>query len=183
MTLTMASLNDNLFTTLVNHAHPQEFGCYLLTRFGTLKVHIASQGIEALSFEDSRRPKTSQDCVFRVAFLNWLRSFQEMPADEQWHQLNPKGTDFQQQVWRTLLTIPIGQHLSYREVAANIGQPSASRAVGSAIAANPIALLIPCHRVVPVTNAPGNYRWGADRKLALLDAEQLPNATLHQLFE
>ncbi len=179
----MASLNDNLFTTLVNHAHPQEFGCHLLTRFGTLKVTIAAQGIKALAFEDCSRPEMSDGSVFRVTFLNWLRSFQEMPTDELWRRLSPKGTDFQQLVWRTLLDIPLGQQRNYKEIASSIGQPGASRAVGSAIAANPIALLIPCHRVVPVTGAPGNYRWGADRKLALLETEQLPNATLHQLFE
>jgi AraC family transcriptional regulator of adaptative response/methylated-DNA-[protein]-cysteine methyltransferase len=72
--------------------------------------------------------------------------------------------------------------MTYKQIATKIGQPSASRAVGSAIAANPIALLIPCHRVVPQSGGTGNYRWGPDRKLALLAAEKIAGASVYQLF-
>ena len=79
-----------------------------------------------------------------------------------------KGTRFQLKVWKTLLTIPMGKVCSYGEVARAIGQPKASRAVGSAVAANPVAYLIPCHRVIRSSGAIGHYRWGESRKRAML---------------
>jgi AraC family transcriptional regulator of adaptative response/methylated-DNA-[protein]-cysteine methyltransferase len=79
-----------------------------------------------------------------------------------------QGTVFQIKVWEALLAIPSGQIHTYQEVADKIGQPSAVRAVASAIAKNPIALLIPCHRVIRSTGAISQYRWGEGRKAALL---------------
>ena len=179
----MASLNDNLFTRLVNHANPQEFGCYLQTAWGALKIRISRGCLAALIFEDGTRPESNDDSVFRPLFMNWLHAFQNMSFNEKWSQLAPLGTEFQLSVWRTLLEIPLGQQVTYREIATRIGQSTASRAVGSAIAANPIAVLIPCHRVVPSVGGTGNYRWGTERKLALLEAEQLERADLYQLFQ
>jgi AraC family transcriptional regulator of adaptative response/methylated-DNA-[protein]-cysteine methyltransferase len=85
--------------------------------------------------------------------------------------LDVRATAFQWQVWTALAAIPYGQTRSYAEVAASIGRPSAVRAVARACAANPVALAIPCHRVVPAAGGPGGYRWGAARKTALLAAE------------
>lgn len=82
-----------------------------------------------------------------------------------------KGTNFQLQVWRALLKVPFGHITSYREVAAEIGRPTAARAVGSAIGANTIAYLIPCHRVIRESGAFGGYRWGENRKAAILGWE------------
>ncbi len=79
-----------------------------------------------------------------------------------------RGTNFQIKTWQALLCIPPGAVASYRQVAAAIGQPQASRAVGRAVGANPVALLIPCHRVIRETGALGGYRWGTPRKRALL---------------
>lgn len=83
----------------------------------------------------------------------------------------PMCTDFQYLVYRHLITIPRGSTSTYSEVAEAIGQPTATRAVASAIAKNPIAVLIPCHRIVPASGGIGNYFWGADRKRLLLDYE------------
>jgi AraC family transcriptional regulator of adaptative response/methylated-DNA-[protein]-cysteine methyltransferase len=85
--------------------------------------------------------------------------------------LDVRATAFQWQVWTALAAIPYGQTRSYAQVAASIGRPSAARAVARACAANPVALAIPCHRVVPSAGGPGGYRWGAARKTALLAAE------------
>ncbi len=82
-----------------------------------------------------------------------------------------RGTNFQIKVWEALLRIPSGQMLSYADVARLAGEPGASRAVGSALAVNPIAYLIPCHRVIKSTGAFGEYRWGAERKMAILGWE------------
>jgi len=78
------------------------------------------------------------------------------------------GTDFQVRVWRALLRVPPGGLTSYGRLAAAIGAPLAARAVGSAVANNPLAWLIPCHRVIRQTGAAGEYRWGAARKRAMI---------------
>ena len=84
-----------------------------------------------------------------------------------------KGTNFQIKVWQALLSIPAGQLVTYGDIARAIGQPTAARAVGSAVGANPIGLLIPCHRVIREGDLfDTNYRWGPDRKLALIGWEQ-----------
>jgi len=85
--------------------------------------------------------------------------------------LDVRATAFEWQVWQALAAIPYGQTRSYSEVAASIGRPTAARAVAHACARNPVALAIPCHRVVPSAGGPGGYRWGANRKTALLSAE------------
>ncbi|MFT7572562.1 MAG: AraC family transcriptional regulator of adaptative response [Paracoccaceae bacterium] len=84
-----------------------------------------------------------------------------------------KGTNFQIKVWQALLSIPPGQLVTYGDIARAIGQPTAARAVGTAVGANPIGLLIPCHRVIRSTDLfDTQYRWGTDRKLALIGWEQ-----------
>jgi len=79
-----------------------------------------------------------------------------------------RGTPFQLLVWRALLEIPPGMLVSYGTLARGIGRPAAARAVGAAVGANPLAYLIPCHRVIRETGLPGRYRWGAERKQALI---------------
>ena len=82
-----------------------------------------------------------------------------------------KGTNFQVQVWQALLAIPPGAMVSYGDVATYIGRPAAARAVGSAVARNPIGYLIPCHRVINKAGRIHRYRWGSARKKALLGWE------------
>ena len=82
------------------------------------------------------------------------------------------GTNFQVRVWRALLEIPFGSMRTYQQIARAIGAPQSSRAVGNALASNPIAYVIPCHRVIQSTGAIGQYRWQAYRKRALLAWEQ-----------
>ncbi|MEM9025551.1 MAG: methylated-DNA--[protein]-cysteine S-methyltransferase [Verrucomicrobiota bacterium] len=79
-----------------------------------------------------------------------------------------RGTNFQLQVWRALLDVKPGQLSSYGALAHRIGKPSAARAVGTAVGANPISLLIPCHRVLRESGAIGGYHWGLDKKRAML---------------
>jgi AraC family transcriptional regulator of adaptative response/methylated-DNA-[protein]-cysteine methyltransferase len=90
--------------------------------------------------------------------------------------LHLRGTPFQLRVWAALLGIPAGTRSTYREIAGRIGAPRAARAVAGAVAANHIAVLVPCHRVVRADGSPGGYRWGTSLKLMLLTAEQ---AALH----
>jgi AraC family transcriptional regulator of adaptative response/methylated-DNA-[protein]-cysteine methyltransferase len=82
-----------------------------------------------------------------------------------------RGTNFQVRVWEALLRIPPGAVATYEDIASSIGRSGATRAVGSAIGRNPVAYLIPCHRVIRKTGAFGDYHWGATRKVALLMCE------------
>jgi AraC family transcriptional regulator of adaptative response/methylated-DNA-[protein]-cysteine methyltransferase len=82
------------------------------------------------------------------------------------------GTAFEQRVWRALQAIPYGETRSYQQIARAIGRPTASRAVANACGANPVALVVPCHRVVRADGSTGGYRWGAERKAALLAHER-----------
>ena len=84
-----------------------------------------------------------------------------------------RGTNFQIKVWEALLRIPAGEIVSYQTLAAMIGKPRAQRAVGTALAQNRIALLIPCHRVIRESGEIGQYRWGSERKNALLAYESV----------
>lgn len=85
--------------------------------------------------------------------------------------LKPIGTDFQLAVWNALRQIPYGATATYADIAAQVGKPRAVRAVGTAIGANPIAYLIPCHRVLRTDGGMGGYRWGLDLKKQLLEWE------------
>ncbi|HLP78918.1 MAG TPA: methylated-DNA--[protein]-cysteine S-methyltransferase [Candidatus Paceibacterota bacterium] len=84
-----------------------------------------------------------------------------------------RGTPFQLRVWRALIQIPPGQLVTYGRLAGMIGSPTAARAVGSAVGANPLAFLIPCHRVIRETGIVGEYRWGRIRKRAMIAREAL----------
>lgn len=102
------------------------------------------------------------------------------PEEAQLIQQAPKldtliiaGTLFQLKVWRAALTITSGSLITYAQLARKIGAPDAARAVGAALGKNPIAYLIPCHRVVHSSGARGNYAWGEPRKKLLLDAEYI----------
>lgn len=90
--------------------------------------------------------------------------------------IDVRATAFQRQVWRELRAIPRGETRSYTEVARAVGRPAAVRAVARACATNPVAVVVPCHRVVAAGGGLAGYRWGLDRKRALLDAEQRPPA-------
>lgn len=93
-------------------------------------------------------------------FDNW-----EVP--DQRIVLDLRGTPFQLQVWKALLSIPASQLLAYNDIAAHIGRPKAVRAIGTAIGQNPVAYLIPCHRVIRQSGELGGYRWNTERKVAI----------------
>ena len=86
-------------------------------------------------------------------------------------KLHLKGTDFQLKVWEALLKIPTGNVTTYGNISKSIQKPKASRAVGTAIGNNPIAFLIPCHRVIQSTGVFGGYMWGTTRKTAIIGWE------------
>ncbi|HKT09331.1 MAG TPA: methylated-DNA--[protein]-cysteine S-methyltransferase [Gemmatimonadaceae bacterium] len=85
--------------------------------------------------------------------------------------LDMRGTPFQREVWRALRTIPPGSTTTYGELAARLGRPESARAVGAACGANPLAIIVPCHRVIARDGSLTGYRWGIERKQALLERE------------
>ena len=102
----------------------------------------------------------------------------EQPGREWTLPLDIRGTAFQQRVWAALQKIPVGSTVSYSQLAERIGSPNASRAVAKACAANPLAVAVPCHRVVRMDGSLSGYRWGVERKQALLKSEA--NAKKHK---
>ena len=151
--------------------------------FGDCLLALTPRGVCALEF---LQPETQDEALARLRD-SWenaelahepertaavaARIFAAAGEGKQPLALLVKGTNFQIKVWEALLRIPAGAATTYAHIAANLGQPRAARAVGSAVAANPIAYLIPCHRVIRNTGAFGDYRWGALRKRALLARE------------
>ena len=109
-----------------------------------------------------------------ATFERWVAEvvgFVEAPRRGLDLPLDVRGTAFQQRVWRALCDIPVGSTASYADIAGKVGAPGAVRAVAQACAANAIAVAIPCHRVVRKDGALSGYRWGVERKRALLERE------------
>ncbi|MBN2234762.1 MAG: MGMT family protein [Opitutales bacterium] len=103
---------------------------------------------------------------------HWLSSYYRgCPTVSDWI-LSPSGTPFQLAVWRALTSIPRGATASYRDIAEQIGEPKACRAVGNAIGRNPLMILIPCHRIVRSNGQTGGFRWGPALKRELLMLEE-----------
>jgi AraC family transcriptional regulator of adaptative response/methylated-DNA-[protein]-cysteine methyltransferase len=112
---------------------------------------------------------------YSAQFTDWMQGLSSYLEGERALGQTPialHGTVFQLKVWRYLQTIPAGSVQSYSEVAKAIGQPGAARAVANACAANRIAVVVPCHRVIRGDGSLGGYRWGLDRKRALLQTER-----------
>lgn len=109
-----------------------------------------------------------------VEFDQWVAKvvgFVEQPKLGLDLPLDVRGTAFQRRVWQALRKIPVGRTVSYSDIARRVGAPKAVRAVAQAVAANPVAVAIPCHRVIRSDGALSGYRWGVERKRALLDRE------------
>jgi AraC family transcriptional regulator of adaptative response/methylated-DNA-[protein]-cysteine methyltransferase len=108
-------------------------------------------------------------------FEQWVAkviAFVERPARGLDLPLDVRGTAFQQRVWQKLCEIPYGETRSYSQIARELGKPNATRAVGQACGANPVAVAIPCHRAMRTDGSLSGYRWGLDRKAKLLEAER-----------
>lgn len=155
--------------------HPSPFGEFVLamTGRGICAIEFVAMGGRDAALAGIQRqwraarwclqPRTTQTVAAR------LFSAQRVAGDH--FDLLVQGSNFQIKVWQALLHIPSGSAVAYEDVAARIEAPTATRAVASAIARNPIAFLIPCHRVIRKTGAFGEYRWGSTRKKALFGWE------------
>ncbi len=156
--------------------HPSPFGTALLmaTDRGLAGLAFADEGEEAAAFDDmsARWPRAGfvADPAATAAYAD--RVFD--PA--RWRPEEPLrivmiGSDFQLRVWQALLRIPLGRAGSYSDLARSVGRPSAARAVGAAVGANPLSFVIPCHRAVGKSGELTGYHWGLTRKRAMLGWE------------
>ncbi len=149
--------------------------------FGKVIAASTEKGICYMAFETDHH-KALEDLQAKfpnASFFERKDDFQSNALSifsKDWSELNTiklhlKGTDFQLKVWESLLTIPMGKLSTYGNLADKIGNPNASRAVGTAIGSNPVAFLIPCHRVIQSTGKIGGYMWGSERKQLIIGWE------------
>ncbi|TGK07747.1 methylated-DNA--[protein]-cysteine S-methyltransferase [Leptospira semungkisensis] len=151
------------------------------TPFGRLLVASTTKGICYISFSenDTKSFKDLQTIFPNANYTQTVDMIQQNALfifTHDWKKLNKiklhlKGTDFQIKVWETLLKIPMGKLSTYGEIAKRLDRPNASRAVGTAIGSNPVAFLIPCHRVIQSSGEFGEYHWGSSRKVAMIGWE------------
>ena len=151
------------------------------TIFGNVMIASTEKGICYLAFEDFKEKALLElknkfpNAIFpekNVEMQNdALSIFRTKNTSIKSIKLHLKGTDFQLKVWESLLKIPMGKLSTYGNLAQKIDRPKASRAVGTAIGSNPVAFLIPCHRVIQSTGTIGGYRWGSDRKQVMIGWE------------
>ena len=173
--------------TIATGFHDSPFGECLIavTERGVCGLSFVLDGERALALaelrhrwpgatlvDDSRGTKLVAQQIFGAwEGMRWDPETRATPVTPTPLSVLVRGTNFQVRVWEALLRIPPGAVASYEDVASAVGRVGATRAVGSAIARNPVAYLIPCHRVIRKTGAFGNYHWGAARKVALLMRE------------
>jgi AraC family transcriptional regulator, regulatory protein of adaptative response / methylated-DNA-[protein]-cysteine methyltransferase len=151
--------------------HPTPFGECLLaaTARGICSLSFVVKGGREQALRDLRakwpeailkeKPEATRQFVRRI--FSGTNGNHKLP-------LFLKGTNFQIKVWEALLRIPAGAVVPYEDLAARVGKPHAARAVGNAVGRNPLAFIIPCHRVIRKVGAVGSYHWGAERKRAML---------------
>lgn len=148
----------------------------IVSPWGVAGIVYSDAGIHQLFFcDDASDVQSMIHPRYAAAELSSPTSLQEIGeaifVSQDFPAMLPDGTAFQQSVWQALLNIPCGKICTYADIAKEIGRPGAVRAVGNAIGANPIAYLIPCHRVVRKDGRLGGYRWNVVRKLAILRSE------------
>lgn len=149
--------------------------------FGNILVASTEKGICHMAFYENEQiglqtiqghfPQATFQRKLDILQQNALFIFQNDWSKLKQIKLHLKGTDFQLKVWETLLKIPMGQLTTYGSVAQQIEKPNASRAVGTAIGSNPVAFLIPCHRIIQSSGNLGGYMWGTTRKTAIIGWE------------
>ena len=147
--------------------------CHCSTELGCLRIVANDRGITQIALADVKPVQEAeaanewtQEAVRQIReYLDGRRTTFTVPLD-------PAGTPFQKQVWKALMEIPYGETRSYRDIAKQVGNPNACRAVGMANHRNPILLMIPCHRVIGASGKLTGYAAGLDKKEYLLRLEQ-----------
>lgn len=151
------------------------------TPFGTILAASTTKGICHLAFADNETealdmlqkkfPNATYKQVTDLIQQQALHAFSHGPSETDKIKLHLKGTAFQLKVWEALLSVPLGKLTTYGSIASHIESPKASRAVGTAVGDNPVAFIIPCHRIIQSSGVLGNYHWGSNRKAAMIGWE------------
>ncbi|RFB89274.1 6-O-methylguanine DNA methyltransferase [Rhizobium leguminosarum bv. trifolii] len=152
--------------------------------FGIALIMVTNRGLAGLAFSDSGDEKAClEDMTCRWPNAQYVEDLQatvpyaaRIFEPGKWSSEQPLrvvliGTDFQVSVWQSLMKIPFGKAVTYSDIAKDIGRPTAQRAVGAAVGANPISFVVPCHRAVGKNGALTGYHWGLTRKRAMLGWE------------
>ena len=148
----------------------QTFYAYYDSPIGLIEIGGTPEGITSIFFVEERRPDVTSNVVCAEAVIQLAEYFEGTREDFDL-PLELTGTEFQQQVWQELRSIPFGQTVSYGDLARSIGKPSAVRAVGSANGDNPVSIIVPCHRVIGSDGGLTGYGGGLERKQWLLKHE------------
>lgn len=158
---------------------------FMESPFGNIIVAATPKGICHMAFADDQTAalSTLQEKFPNARYRPMVDVIQQNAIfifTQDWSKLSEiklhlKGTDFQLKVWETLLKIPMGKLTTYGDIASKLNNPNASRAVGTAIGDNPVAFLIPCHRVIRSSGELGGYHWGLIRKVAMIGWEAARN--------
>lgn len=158
----------------------ETFVTHCAAPIGVLCISGTAEGVTSIAFldgwEEHREslqecavcPSALQECVeqLREYFCGGRKDLRTL-------RIAPAGTEFQRSVWRALCAVPWGESMTYGELGRRCGYARAARAVGAAVACNPLAIVVPCHRIIPADGAVGGYVWGAWRKRWLLRHETL----------
>ena len=144
---------------------------YYESPIGWLQIIGTNEGIERIDVVERGEDQNEKVAEPLMQSLEELEQYFQKKRTSFSMPLKLVGTPFQLRVWEALQTIPYGQTVSYADIAKQIGQPKAVRAVGNAVGNNPITIVVPCHRVVRTGGGLGGYAWGIERKKWLLAHE------------
>lgn len=146
------------------------------SKIGTIYIQASAVGLKSVFFEKATSvAANSNQSALKIVreaqkqlteYLDGRRKNFDLPLDLE-------GTDFQKKVWNQLMQIPYGQTASYKDIALNLSDKNASRAVGTANGKNPVCIVVPCHRIITSTGHLGGYSGGIERKQQLLDIESV----------
>ncbi len=161
----------------MNRPNGWQAQCRIATPLGPLTLLATMRGLGAALFDAQAHHPGEQEVPVQPGHPHLCRAAEQLGAYFTQGRmqfdvpLDPAGTVFQQQVWQRLLAIPAGMLITYGEIARQIGRPNAARAVGAAVGRNPLAIIVPCHRVVGADGSLTGYAAGLPRKKALLVLE------------
>lgn len=159
-----------LTNKLKANQHTDAYLAHYPSRFGPVTIILSGQQCVGCQFGWINSPYPKHSTPLAADLSKQIGQNMPLPLNL---TLSPEGSTFQKNVWHALLSIPFGQTRSYQEIANQIKHPKAVRAVANAVAANPIAWFIPCHRVIRSDGKIGGYAWGIALKKQLLAVEKL----------
>lgn len=149
---------------------------------GFLIVRSDRESVTGISFSEHEPQEQDHTCALLLECSKQLEAYFDGKTLAFDLPVSPAGTPFQKKVWDELMNIPKGQTITYHELAIRMGDSRLVRAVGTANGRNPVAIVIPCHRVVGAGNKLTGYAWGISRKLWLLEHERMHQPSIGMLF-